>query len=63
MLMASAAAAAALAGTLVLAAIKRERGVRDWSHLIPGQGGVLDQWGGVFFAAPLFYHLAHYGWT
>ena len=62
-LMAAAAAAAGLAGTLVLAAIKRERGVRDWSHLIPGQGGVLDQWGGVFFAAPLFYHLTHYGWA
>jgi phosphatidate cytidylyltransferase len=60
-LMAAVAAAAGLAGTLVLAAIKRERGVRDWSHLIPGQGGVLDQWGGVFFAAPLIYHLTH-GW-
>jgi len=62
-LMAAVAAAAGLAGTLVLAAVKRERGVRDWSHLIPGQGGVLDQWGGVFFAAPLFYHLTHYGWA
>lgn len=62
-LMAGIAGAAGLAGTLVLAAIKRERGVRDWSHLIPGQGGVLDQWGGVFFAAPLVYHLTHYGWA
>jgi phosphatidate cytidylyltransferase len=62
-LMAATAAASGLAGTLVLAAIKRERGLRDWSHLIPGQGGVLDQWGGVFFAAPLFYHLTHYGWA
>jgi phosphatidate cytidylyltransferase len=61
--MAALAAAAGLAGTLVLAAIKRDRGVRDWSHLIPGQGGVLDQWGGVFFAAPLTYHLAHWGWA
>ena len=63
MLMAVLASGAGLAGTLVLAAIKRERGVRDWSHLIPGQGGVLDQWGGAFFAAPLFYHLTHYGWV
>ena len=63
MVMAALAAAAGLAGTLVLAAIKRERGVRDWSHLIPGQGGVLDQWGGVFFAAPVFWHLSHFGWT
>lgn len=63
MLMAAVAAGAGLAGSLVLAAIKRERGVRDWSHLIPGQGGVLDQWGGAFFAAPLFYHLTQYGWA
>ena len=60
--MAAAAAAAGMGGTLVLAAIKRERGVRDWSHLIPGQGGILDQTGGVLFAAPLFYHLAAWGW-
>jgi phosphatidate cytidylyltransferase len=61
--MAMLAGAAGLAGTLVLAAIKRERRVKDWSHLIPGQGGVLDQLGGVYFAAPLVYHLAHWGWT
>jgi phosphatidate cytidylyltransferase len=61
-LMAGVAAAAGLGGTLVLAAIKRERGVRDWSHLIPGQGGLLDQAGGVLLAAPLFYHLAAWGW-
>jgi phosphatidate cytidylyltransferase len=61
-LMAAVAAAAGLGGTLVLAAIKRERGVRDWSHLIPGQGDILDQTGGVLFAAPLFYHLAAWGW-
>lgn len=63
MLMAAFAAATALAGTIVLAAIKRERGVRDWSHLIPGQGGLLDTSGGVLFAAPLFYHLAAWGWA
>lgn len=61
-LMAGLAAAAGIGGTLVLAAIKRERGVRDWSHLIPGQGGILDQMGGVVFAAPLFHHLAAALW-
>lgn len=61
--MAAVAAAAGLAGTLVLAAVKRERGVRDWSHLIPGQGGLVDQLGGVFFAAPAFYHLTQFGWA
>ena len=24
--------------------------------------GILDQLGGVFFAAPLFYHLTQFGW-
>ena len=61
-LMAAVAAATGTLGTLVLAAIKLERGVRDWSHLIPGQGGILDQAGGVLFAAPVFYHLAALGW-
>lgn len=46
-------------GSLVLTAIKRDHGVRDWSHLIPGQGGFLDQLDSVIFAAPIFYHLVH----
>ena len=49
--------AVGMMGHLVLAAIKRDRGVRDWSHLIPGQGGVLDQLDSVMFAAPVFYHV------
>jgi phosphatidate cytidylyltransferase len=60
--LAAASAAMGLGGTLALSAIKRERGIRDWSHLVPGQGGVLDQMGSVLFAAPLFYHLADWGW-
>jgi phosphatidate cytidylyltransferase len=51
-----------MAGTLVLIAIKRDKGVRDWSHLIPGQGGILDQLAGVLFAAPVFYHLTRLVW-
>jgi len=51
------------AGNLVLAAIKRDKGIRDWSHLIPGQGGVLDQLDSVIFAAPVFYHLTAFFWT
>lgn len=41
--MAALASAAGQVGNLVLKAIKRDRGLRDWSHLIPGQGGFLDQ--------------------
>lgn len=51
------------AGTLVLTAIKRDKGIRDWSHLIPGHGGVLDQLDSVIFAAPVFYHLTAYFWA
>ena len=50
-------AGSGLLGALTLKAIKRDKGVRDWSHLIPGQGGVLDQLDSVIFAAPLFLHL------
>jgi phosphatidate cytidylyltransferase len=51
-----------MAGGLVLIAIKKDKGVRDWSHLIPGQGGILDQLAGVLFAAPVFYHLIRLVW-
>ena len=47
-------------GSLVLAAIKADRGVKNWGHLIPGQGGFVDQMDSVVFAAPIFYHLARY---
>lgn len=50
-------------GNLVFAAIKRDRGVKDWSHLIPGQGGFVDQLDSVVFAAPIFYHLTRYFWV
>ena len=50
-------------GNLVFAAIKRDRGVKDWSHLIPGQGGFVDQLDSVIFAAPIFYHLTKVFWA
>ena len=61
--MAAMASGVGMAGGLVFAAIKRDRGVRDWSHLIPGQGGVLDQLDSVLFAAPIFYHVTRYLWA
>ncbi|KQI67256.1 phosphatidate cytidylyltransferase [Loktanella sp. 3ANDIMAR09] len=61
--MAAAASLFGMMGHLVFAAIKRDRGVRDWSHLIPGQGGVLNQLDSVLFAAPVFYHLTRYIWA
>ena len=50
-------------GGLVLSAIKRDRGVKDWGHLIEGHGGMLDRLDSVVFAAPVFFHLTRYFWT
>ncbi|SMY08429.1 phosphatidate cytidylyltransferase [Flavimaricola marinus] len=61
--MAALASATGMFGSLVLTAIKRDKGVHDWSHLIPGQGGFLDQLDSVLFAAPIFYHVAHLIWV
>lgn len=63
MAMAAVASITGMLGSIVLAAIKRDRGVRDWSHLIPGQGGFVDQLDSVIFAAPVFFHLARLIWT
>lgn len=63
MAMAGAASLVGMGGNIVLAAIKRDRGVKDWSHLIPGQGGFIDQLDSVIFAAPVFYHLTRFFWT
>ncbi len=60
MAMAGTASLVGLMGSLVFAAIKRDRGVKDWSHLIPGQGGFVDQLDSVIFAAPIFYHFTKY---
>lgn len=50
-------------GGLVLSAIKRDRGVKDWGHMIEGHGGMLDRLDSVSFAAPIFFHLVRYWWT
>lgn len=63
MLMAGVASLVGMGGNIVFAAIKRDRGVRDWSHLIPGQGGFVDQLDSVIFAAPIFYRLVVFIWV
>ena len=50
-------------GGLVMSAIKRDRGVKDWGWLIEGHGGVLDRLDSVMFAAPVFFHVTRYWWT
>ncbi len=47
-------------GGLVLSAIKRDRGIKDWGHLIKGHGGILDRLDSLCFSAPVFFHLTRY---
>ena len=47
-------------GGLVMSAIKRDRGVKDWGRMIEGHGGMLDRLDSVIFAAPVFFHLTRY---
>lgn len=51
------------AGGLVMSAIKRDRGIKDWGHLIPGHGGFIDRLDSVVFSAPIFFHLTRYFWS
>jgi phosphatidate cytidylyltransferase len=50
-------------GGLVMSAIKRDRGVKDWGQIIPGHGGVLDRLDSVLFAAPVYFHIIRYWWS
>ena len=47
-------------GGLVMSAIKRDRGKKDWSSLIPGHGGILDRVDSLCFAAPVFFYLTRW---
>lgn len=50
-------------GGLVMSAIKRDRGIKDWGQLIEGHGGMLDRLDSVCFAAPIFFHVTRYWWA
>ena len=50
-------------GGLVMSAIKRDRGIKDWGHLIAGHGGFIDRLDSVIFAAPVFFHVTRYFWS
>lgn len=50
-------------GGLVASAIKRDRGVKDWGHMIEGHGGMLDRADSLVFSAPVFFHIVRYFWT
>jgi phosphatidate cytidylyltransferase len=48
------------AGGLVMSAIKRDRGVKDWGTAIGGHGGFMDRMDSLSFAAPVFFHIVRY---
>ena len=52
-----------LFGGLVMSAIKRDRGVKDWGTMIEGHGGMLDRLDSVIFAAPIYFHALRYWWV
>jgi len=49
-------------GGLVLSAMKRDRGVKDWGGHIEG-GGMLDRVASVCFAAPVYFHIVRHWWS
>jgi phosphatidate cytidylyltransferase len=58
--MAAAIVLAGFCGGLVLSAVKRSLGAKDWGRMIEGHGGALDRMDSVTYAAPLFFHLTNY---
>ncbi len=47
-----------MVGDLTASAIKRNYDIKDYGHLIPGHGGILDRFDSMIITAPIIYYLA-----
>jgi phosphatidate cytidylyltransferase len=49
-----------MVGDLTASAIKRNYDIKDYGHLIPGHGGIMDRFDSMMITAPIIYYLAVY---
>ena len=49
-----------MVGDLTASAIKRNYDIKDYGHLIPGHGGILDRFDSMIITAPIIYYLASF---
>ena len=59
-IIAAVAAFISMIGDLCASAIKRNYDIKDYGHLIPGHGGILDRFDSMIITAPIIYYLALY---